>query len=77
MIKAISYLPEGPLIFLGLSEGSIVKLKAGKPIIVELAELGLKGKVIIAYGKTEDALAEEIKNAGINITEEVDKRNPQ
>jgi len=77
MIKGIAHPPDGPCIFLGLSEVNIETLKKRKPILIDLAELGMKGKILIAYGETEDILAEEIKRAGISMLDIIDKRNPQ
>ena len=74
MIKAVGTTPEGhPMILLGLSAKNIEKLKEGKPILVELSELGLKGKVAIVYGETEDLLARDLERE-FSISGKVDKR---
>lgn len=53
-----------------LSEGNLKKLREGLPILVELSAMGVdgydgdaikKGKVIIAYGGTDDELFEMVK----------------
>ena len=53
--------PGGPMIGLGLSRDNVRLLKEGRPIVVELAPLGLSpGKVMLFYGKTEAALAKAL-----------------
>jgi hypothetical protein len=70
MIKAIGISDQGRVLFFGLSELNITRLKEGKPIAIELSELGLKdeGLVVIAYGKTEADIEAEINKSGIQIT---------
>lgn len=54
MLKALAHTPAGPLMIFGLSEDNINHLKEGKPIAIDLKELGLAGgRVLIIYGKTE------------------------
>lgn len=49
------------LIGFGLSDKNILKLKNGKPIIIDMTELGVKGKkVMIFYGKTEIDMQKEL-----------------
>ena len=53
---------DGPLVGLGLSRNNIALLKEGRPIVVNLADLGLApGKVMIFYGKTESAMAKTMR----------------
>jgi hypothetical protein len=47
-------------IFLGLSEVNVQRLREGKPIRAELADLGVSGTVIIFYGETEDKMREDL-----------------
>jgi hypothetical protein len=53
----------GTLIGLGISAGNITRLKEGKPIHVNLAELNLpwRGEIMIMYGETENDIQEELK----------------
>lgn len=44
----------------GLSERNIQLLKQGKPILIDLSELGGDGNVTIFYGKTEQDMGREI-----------------
>ena len=50
------------VIGLGLSEENVVRLRQGRPIHVDLLELGLpwQAEVLIFYGVTEQALREEL-----------------
>lgn len=54
-----------PVIFLGIEEGNIERLKAGKQILVNLEELGFIGEIVIAYGKTKEDIINDLKMAGL------------
>jgi hypothetical protein len=47
-------------VFFGLSEENVIRLKQGKPIKINMVELGLTGNVIIFYGVTEEAMREDL-----------------
>jgi hypothetical protein len=49
------------LIGFGLSELNIDLLKKGKPISIDLKELGMSGKCLIFYGKTESDMEKDLK----------------
>ena len=55
MIKALLREPGGvPVVVLGLSGENVTRLMADEPIIVQLAELGLKPmKILLLGGRTE------------------------
>lgn len=58
MIKFVAQRKDGPLIGFGLSKRNIELLQHGKPVVVNLADLGLPpGKIMIFYGKTEKDMA--------------------
>jgi hypothetical protein len=58
MIKA--KLSNGDLLF-GLSKGNIELLQQGKPIVINLKDMGLENRrVMIMYGETEDKIFEEL-----------------
>lgn len=44
----------------GLSERNVKLLKEGKPIVIDLAQMGGQGKILIFYGKTEQAMGRDI-----------------
>jgi hypothetical protein len=48
---------------LGIDAENVRRLKAGKPILISLAELGGKDDVMIMYGETLDAIKEELERA--------------
>lgn len=53
-------------VVLGLSEENIKRLKQGKPISFNLSALAMPPcPVMIFYGKTEDAMLEELRKAGM------------
>ncbi|GAF95614.1 unnamed protein product [marine sediment metagenome] len=61
MIKAKS----GDLYILGLSKENLLRLQQDQPILFNLSELGLKGRMAILYGETEEELTNmilDIKN---------------
>lgn len=54
MLRAVAVNEDGNnVLLLGLSSINIQLIKAGAPILIELEELGLKGKVVIFHGHTE------------------------
>lgn len=53
-------------VLLGLSEMNLTRLREGKPVHVYGAELGTDHDIIICWGPTEDALADDLsKHFGI------------
>lgn len=62
MLKARS----GDDLIFGLSALNVERLMEGKPIAVNLTDLGLpKGRVLIFYGKTEQDMKAELEAAGM------------
>jgi len=51
----------GELLGFGLSAENIRRLQQGEPIYIDLTEMGMTGKVLIFYGKTEFDMAEKLK----------------
>jgi len=74
MIKAAGRLQDGrPLLILGLSGENMTRLMADEPISIDLAQLGLPPmQVLIVGGRTEDAITEQLREAGLPITVEGD-----
>lgn len=58
MIKAKA----GNTLIFGLSDMNITKLKEGKPIMVDLADLGTKGRVIIFHAPTENDMKKALQD---------------
>ena len=60
-----------PVLFLGISGENVTRLVAGEPILIKaeaLAAMGLPPMVIaIHYGKTEQAILDEIEEHGVTI----------
>jgi hypothetical protein len=55
------------LIF-GVSALNVERLMEGKPIVINLTDLGLpKGRVMIFYGKTEEDMKRELEASGMII----------
>lgn len=53
-------------VIIGLSKRNIELLMQGKPIIFEGSEVGVPGKkFLIFYGVTEDAILDDLREAGI------------
>lgn len=62
MLKARS----GDDLIFGLSMRNIQLLLDGKPISIDLRDVGLeKGRVMIFYGTTEEAMKAELEQAGM------------
>lgn len=76
MIKARATTALGlDLVVLGLSAENVFRLTEGKPIKLNLRDLGLPAiEVVIAYGQTEDAIREEFRSHGVEIREYRDER---
>lgn len=53
-------------VFLGLSTENLRRLQQRKPIVFDGADIGIPGKQFcITWGETEEAIAEELTQAGI------------
>lgn len=54
----------------GLSAKNIELLMEGKPILIDMRELGMDaGEVVIFYGKTEAQMKDALEEAGIEMPE--------
>lgn len=63
---------EAPTVMLGLSRLNLERLQEGKPILVQLEELGMgRGKIAIFFGETEDQMIEDLKKAGIGMGDNI------
>jgi hypothetical protein len=60
-----------PVLFLGLSGENVTRLSAGEPIYIrgeDLAALGLPAvPVVIHYGRTEQAILDELAEHGAEL----------
>lgn len=76
MIKARTTTGLGlDLVVLGLSAENVFRLTEGNPIWLNLRDLDLPAiEVVIAYGRTEDALVEEFRSHGVEIGKFRDER---
>lgn len=63
MVKFTADLSGRTLIGLGLSAANIERLREGKPIHINLEELNLPwhGEIMIMFGETEQAIADELQ----------------
>lgn len=61
-----------PLILIGLSRGNMDELLKGRPIRRE--EESLAADVVIIGGETEEAILQQLSDAGINIDNVDDRR---
>ena len=62
MIKARA----GDLLLFGLSERNLQLLREGRPIAIDLAELGVAGRrVVIFHGATEEIMEHKLKTEGL------------
>ena len=50
----------GSLIGLCITERNVELLKQGKPIFVDLREMGLEGEIIVIYGETESDISKQL-----------------
>lgn len=64
----------GHLLLLGLTPANIRRMRAGEPILVDCADLGLPGvRVSIMFGQTERAIVAELRDAGFDLPSDVDQ----
>ena len=75
MIKALGRTGLGlPLLILGLSGENVTRLTAGEPIritVPQMQQLGLPPmEIVIHYGRTEQAIIEEMRAHGLKLREE-------
>ena len=76
MIKLCEKRGNGTLYCFGLSDRNIELLKEGKPIVIDMAEMGIPDMVIgIMYGETEEAIIEELRQAGF-LLKDIDMSQP-
>ena len=54
-----------PFVLLGLTDVNLEKLKAGKPIMVELDPFGVPATCAIVYGESEEKIYEELVEVGL------------
>jgi hypothetical protein len=63
MIKAKATLEgDRPLYVFGLSALNLERLRAGRPIVIQLESIGGVGEVYITYGETEADIARELSD---------------
>lgn len=65
----------GDMMFFGLSERNIELLRKGRPIHVDLTDIGMKGEVIIFYGVDEEDCRKILMEAAANPEVPKDKLN--
>jgi predicted kinase len=77
MIRAGVNNPEHYTILVGLTEGNVIRLKAGRPIKAPLRSFGvdIPGNLAIMYGATGTDIENELREAGISLpTPTVDEK---
>ncbi len=57
----------GDKFIFGLSAKNIELLMEGKPIAIDLTQLGSTGSVLIFYGRTEADMKDSLEEAGITL----------
>ncbi len=72
MIKTrLQVAPDRTMFLLGVTEGNVERLREGKPLVVDLAELGGSGEVVLAYGRDKPAIIADLAAAGIEVPEQL------
>lgn len=76
MIRASAKMQDGrTLVFLGVDPANLRRLREGKPIFVDMAELGVDACVVIQFGESLDAIMKSLRDAGIDLPEAEDRRS--
>jgi hypothetical protein len=66
MIKFHTKGPQGGLYGFGLSARNVELLKQGKPIVIDMMEVGVPDmQIVLFYGETEEAIADELRQHGL------------
>ncbi len=60
MVKRTAGGPNGPILVFGLDAELIERLKMGIPVQVSLDEIGLKGRSMIIYNKSQDGIIHDL-----------------
>ena len=58
------------LVIFGLSRMNCERLLEGKPILVDMEELGMSGKALIVGGETEEDIKRELEEQGLSFPKE-------
>lgn len=75
MIKAIlKGGGERDIVVLGFTAGNVEELRAGKPVYIEAADLGLPSDVLVMYAETVPALVAELREHGIDLPQLAEPR---
>lgn len=77
MIKFATMGKNGPLVGLGVSRENIRRLTAGRPILVQMKELGGQGDIMIFFGEDEEDLKRQIEPMMGPKTKTIDKSRPE
>ena len=78
MIKATLQGPdERPRFLFGLSEINLIRLRKGQPIKIDMRELGLDAEMYIVYGRTEQAIIEDLDAHGLIGPETIQHPSPE
>jgi hypothetical protein len=76
MIKFRAKGDNGDIYGLGLSAKNVELLKQGKPIVIDMTDIGVPGRTIMLfYGETEQDIVKELKGYGL-IPESADVSKP-
>jgi hypothetical protein len=63
------------LVVLGLERENVRLLTEGKPLVADLAELGIPGVIVsLMFGETSDAILSELQGTGIKLAKVEDRR---
>ena len=64
---------KGGTVILGLSAENVKRLRAGQPMHFSLADIGIDQDIVMLYGETEAAIAEQLNTPPVNTN----ARKPQ
>jgi hypothetical protein len=68
MLRARTDTAAGPIFLLGLTKANVHRLTALRdPVLVDLGELGGRGRVTLLYGEDETAIVADLERAGVQI----------
>lgn len=60
-----------PIVFIGMTDDNITRLQDGKPLVVDLAELGLPATVVSIFtGRDHNDLTRQLREAGLPVNDQ-------
>lgn len=64
MIKATLHTDKGTIALIGLTKENVNFIQSGKPMPLDLREMGLNDRVLVVYGETDTSILQQLRAEG-------------